>query len=126
FAAVTKRKHTKNLAEELIEVVGVGVDRIQRHFDKVRGDIDAWKGYELADGRAKEVIYDAFIGRGIDCPQHLGKRVHQLYFAGVEPAFFDRTMWSLSNAFTSAFKELEPIPQMRAAESLQPFLAHYN
>ncbi|MDP1570823.1 MAG: DUF932 domain-containing protein [Vicinamibacterales bacterium] len=126
FAAITKRKHTKHLERELIEVVSVGVDRIQRHFDKVRSDIDAWRGFELPDGRAKEVIYDAFIGRGIDAPQHLGKRVHQLYFAGVEPAFFPRNMWSLSNAFTSAFKELDPIPQMKAAESLQPFLAQFN
>jgi hypothetical protein len=31
-------------------------------------------------------------------------------------------MWSLSNAFTSAFKELEPIPQFRATARLAGFL----
>jgi hypothetical protein len=31
-------------------------------------------------------------------------------------------MWSLSNAFTSAFKELEPIPQFRATAKLAGFL----
>jgi hypothetical protein len=31
-------------------------------------------------------------------------------------------MWSLSNAFTSAFKELDPIPQFRATAKLGRFL----
>jgi hypothetical protein len=31
-------------------------------------------------------------------------------------------MWSLSNAFPSAFKELEPIPQFRAIAKLAGFL----
>jgi hypothetical protein len=30
-------------------------------------------------------------------------------------------MWSLSNAFTSAFKELEPIPQYKATAKLAGF-----
>ena len=32
-------------------------------------------------------------------------------------AFQPRTIWSLSNAFTSAFKELDPIPQFRLRQS---------
>ena len=36
--------------------------------------------------------------------------------------FNSRTMWSLSNAFTSAFKELDPIPQFRATAKLGRFL----
>jgi hypothetical protein len=31
-------------------------------------------------------------------------------------------MWSLSNAFTSGFKELDPIPQFRATAKLGRFL----
>jgi hypothetical protein len=31
-------------------------------------------------------------------------------------------MWSLSNAFTSAFKQLEPIPHFRATAKLAGFL----
>jgi hypothetical protein len=31
-------------------------------------------------------------------------------------------MWSLSNAFTSAFKELDPIPQFRPTAKLGRFL----
>ena len=33
-----------------------------------------------------------------------------------------RTIWSLSNAFTSAFKELDPIRQFKATANLGEFL----
>jgi hypothetical protein len=36
--------------------------------------------------------------------------------------FRSRTIWSLSNAFTSAFKELDPIPQFKATAKLGEFL----
>jgi hypothetical protein len=31
-------------------------------------------------------------------------------------------MWSLSNAFTSAFKKLDPVPQFKATAKLGEFL----
>ena len=40
----------------------------------------------------------------------------------VHDEFQPRTTWSLSNAFTSAFKELEPIPQYNATVKLAGFL----
>jgi hypothetical protein len=40
--------------------------------------------------------------------------VHRLYFEPEYPEFSARTMWSLSNAFTSAFKKLDPIPPFKA------------
>ena len=43
-------------------------------------------------------------------------------FQPVHEEFEPRTMWSLSNAFTSAFKELEPIPQYKATARLAGFL----
>jgi hypothetical protein len=39
--------------------------------------------------------------------------VHELYFEPKYEEFKSRTIWSLSNAFTSAFKQLDPIPQFR-------------
>jgi len=36
--------------------------------------------------------------------------------------FKARTIWSLSNAFTSAFKELDPIPQFKATAKLAGFI----
>ena len=40
--------------------------------------------------------------------------MHDLYFAPKYEEFQSRTIWSLSIAFTSAFKELDPIPQFKA------------
>jgi len=34
-----------------------------------------------------------------------------------------RTMWSLSNAFTSAFKELDPVPQFKTTAKLGAFVS---
>jgi hypothetical protein len=48
--------------------------------------------------------------------------VHDLYFEPKYEDFQSRTIWSLSNAFTSAFKELDPIPQFRATAKLGEFL----
>jgi hypothetical protein len=48
--------------------------------------------------------------------------VHDFYFEPQYEEFRPRTMWSLSNAFTSAFKELDPIPQFKATAKLGAFL----
>ena len=55
-------------------------------------------------------------------PKHLARTVHDLYFEPTYEAFRPRTIWSLSNSFTSAFKELEPIPQFKATAKLGEFL----
>ena len=58
----------------------------------------------------------------LDAAKSLLPDVHLLYFEPQYPEFSPRTMWSLSNAFTSAFKELEPIPQFKATAKLGEFL----
>jgi len=55
--------------------------------------------------------------------QSLLPEVHRLYFEPQYPEFSARTMWSLSNAFTSAFKKLDPVPQFKATAKLGGFLA---
>jgi hypothetical protein len=55
-------------------------------------------------------------------PRHLAHTVHDRYFNPTHDEFAPRTLWSLSNAFTSAFKELEPIPQFKATARLGEFL----
>jgi hypothetical protein len=71
---------------------------------------------------AKLIIYQAFIESDLEVPKHLARPVHDRYFNPAHEDFAPRTMWSLSNAFTSAFKELDPIPQFRATAKLGPFL----
>jgi hypothetical protein len=45
-----------------------------------------------------------------------------VYFEPEYPEFSPRTMWSMSNAFTSAFKKLDPVPQFKATAKLGEFL----
>jgi hypothetical protein len=113
-------KHTKNLS--LVDTLAVGVERMQRNFEPVRKQVEAWKGTRLADEAAKLVIYRAFVEGELDVPKHLARRVHDLYFSPQIDQFAPQTTWSLSNAFTSAFKELDPIPQFRATAKLASFL----
>ena len=61
-------------------------------------------------------------GRQTGSPKHLARTVHDLYFEPKYEEFRPRTIWSLSNAFTSAFKELDPIPQFKATAKLGEFL----
>ena len=76
----------------------------------------------MAEVTAKEVIYEAFIEGRLEAPKHLARSVHDLYFEPKYEEFRPRTIWSLSNAFTSAFKELDPIPQFKATAKLGEFL----
>src|SRR6267154_3286193 len=95
-------KHTKHLS--LVDILSVGVDRMQRNFEPMRKQVEAWKGTRLPDETAKLVIYRAFVEGKLDAPKHLARRVHDQYFDPQVEEFAPRTVWSLSNAFTSAFK----------------------
>jgi hypothetical protein len=88
----------------------------------VRRQVEAWRDQQLSTAAAKLAIYRAFIEGDLDIPKHLARKVHELYFTPQHPEFEPRTMWSLSNAFTSAFKELDPIPQFRATAKVGHFL----
>ena len=113
-------KHSKSFS--LIDCVSVGVDRMQRNFDPMRKQVEAWQRSELTDVTAKVVIYEAFVEGKLEAPKHLARNVHDLYFEPKYEEFRSRTIWSLSNAFTSAFKELDPIPQFKATAKLGQFL----
>jgi hypothetical protein len=113
-------KHSKSFS--LIDCISVGMDRMQRNFDQMRKQVEAWQKSELADVTAKVVIYEAFIEGRLEVPKHLARTVHDLYFEPTYEEFQSRTIWSLSNAFPSAFKELDPIPQFRATAKLGEFL----
>jgi hypothetical protein len=84
--------------------------------------VEVWQRNELTDVTAKVVIYEAFIEGALEAPKHLARSVHVLYFEPKYEEFRPRTIWSLSNAFTSAFKELDPIPQFKATAGLGEFL----
>ena len=109
-------------AFSLIDWISVGVDRMQRNFEPMRKQVEAWQRSEIMDVSAKVIIYEAFVEGKLEAPKHLARTVHDLYFEPQYEDFRPRTIWSLSNAFTSAFKELEPIPQFKATAKLGEFL----
>ena len=113
-------KHSKNFSLE--DSLSMRVDRMQRNFEPMRRQVESWRAQQLSTAAAKLTIYRAFIEGDLEIPKHLAPRVHELYFRPQHAEFESRTMWSLSNAFTSAFKELDPIPQFRATARLARFL----
>ncbi len=110
----------------LEDVLAIAVDRMQRHFVPMLNRVNAWQGHELAASAAKLVIYEAFIAGKLGVAKHLAKDVHRLYFEPEHEEFTPRTMWSLSNAFTSAFKKLDPVPRFKATAALAPYLARFE
>jgi hypothetical protein len=88
----------------------------------MRQQVEPWRQSQLTDVAPKIIIYQAFIEGELDVPKHLARRVHEHYFEPRHEEFRPRTMWSSSNAFTSAFKELDPIPHFEAAARLGSFL----
>ena len=113
-------KHSKHFS--LQDSLAIGVDRMQRNFEPMRRQTEQWREQQLSNASAKLIIYRAFIEGDLQAPKHLAGVVHDLYFQPKYEEFQPRTMWSLSNAFTSAFKELEPIPQFKATAKLGVFL----
>lgn len=119
FTPIT-RKHSKHL--DVVDVIDGAVGRMQRHFDPMRRRIEVWRNHNLADDAARLVIYRAFIEGDLSVPRRLARDVHRLYFEPEQPEFEARTAWSLSNAFTSAFKVLPPVPRFQATAKFGAFL----
>src|SRR5437870_13260101 len=113
-------KHTKRFS--LVDAVSIGVDRMQRSFEPMQRQVETWRASRIEDEAAKLVIYRAFVEGDLEVPKHLARRVHDLYFSPTIEEFAPRTRWRLGNAFTSALKELDPIPQFSATAKLAPFL----
>lgn len=117
-------KHSSSF--NLIDTLSVGVDRIQRNFEPMQRQVESWRQTQITDERAKLIFYSAFIDGKLEAPRTLLPEVHRLYFEPQHREFAPRTMWSLSNAFTSAFKKLDPVPQFKATAKLGSFLAQLN
>lgn len=125
FSIGIRNSHDKNMrlaAVVGVRVLSVGADEMQRNFDPMRKQVESWRQSQLSDQDAKLTIYRAFIESDLEVPKNLARVVHDLYFRPAHPEFEPRTLWSRSNAFTSAFKQLEPIPQFKATAKLAGFL----
>jgi hypothetical protein len=114
-------KHSKHF--DMQDALTLGIDRIQRNFGPLSEHVTKWQKHTLEDEAAKSVIYDAFVMNNF--PQRVMRSVHDHYFTPKYEDFKPRTFWSLSNAFTSGFKNLKPVPQFQATARLGKFLGAY-
>jgi hypothetical protein len=69
-------KYSKSFSP--IDCISVGVDRMQRNFELIRKQVEAWQRSELTDVTAKVVIYEAFVEGKLEVPKHLARTVHDL------------------------------------------------
>ncbi|MEX2264621.1 MAG: hypothetical protein WD696_21885 [Bryobacteraceae bacterium] len=109
-------KHSKSFS--LVDALSIGVDRMQRNFDPMQKQIETGRESQISDVTAKLVIYRAFVESELEVPKHLARPVHDHYFNPQLEEFQPRTIWSLSNAFTSALKKMDAVPQFRATARL--------
>jgi hypothetical protein len=114
-------KHSKNFS--LQDSLCIGVDRMQRNFEPMKRQVEQWREAQIPDVTAKLIIYRAFVDGELEAPSSLMALVHRNYFQPTHEEFTPRTIWSLSNAFTSGFKQLDPIPQFKATAKLGEFLS---
>lgn len=84
----------------------------------MREQVGTGRRVSLPTSTAQVVIYEAFVKGKLEAPKHVARTVHDLYFEPKYKQFRPRTIWNLSNAFTSALKELDPIPLFRATMQL--------
>jgi hypothetical protein len=91
-------KHTKHLS--LVDILSVGVDRMQRNFEPMRKQVEAWRARQLFDEAAKLIVYRALIEGELEVPKHPARVVHSRYFDPQYKEVAPRTLWSLSNAFS--------------------------
>ena len=51
---------------------------MQRNFEPMRKQVEAWQGSELTDVTVKVVIYDAFVEGKLEAPKHLARTFERL------------------------------------------------
>lgn len=124
------RKHTSGLY--LRDVLIIGLEKMVKLIDPVRTSIQTMQDTFIHNAEAKEIILDALF-KGV-IPKHLLEPIYNYYFVPEQAyetpseieAFTGHTLWSMSNAFTSSIKMLNPIAQFqytaKVAEYFKPIV----
>ena len=116
-------KHTAKF--HLKDAIAIAVDRIHRGLGTLADRIKEMRTFGLTDNDARLMIYGAFMEKAIKgVPRHMMPLVHGNYFEPEQEDFRPRNLWSLSNAFTSAFKTLAPLKQFEATAKLAAYLTN--
>jgi hypothetical protein len=115
-------KHSKNF--NLTNALSVGIDEAQRGFEPMRKRVETWQQTTITDDEAKLTLFRAFIEDELDAPKHLAKEVWKQWREPQHAEFQPRTKFSLENAFTGAFHQLDAVPMYRATASLAKMLSN--
>jgi hypothetical protein len=115
------RKHTSNL--RIVDEVDMGVQGYFEQYEGIKKLTAHMREYEMTDTEAERFIFHAF--RAKLAPLNLFHDVAKNYFEPPHPEFRDRTMWSMNNAFTEAYKALKPAPKMAYTRQLSKFQGAY-
>jgi hypothetical protein len=86
-------KHSKNFNR--IDTLSVGADRIQRNFQPMQPQVEGWRPRQIADERAKLILYSAFVDGKLEAPRSLLPEVHRLYCEPQYPDFSPRNRMEL-------------------------------
>jgi hypothetical protein len=116
------KKHSKSL--DLIDTLSIGVDKMQRSFEPMKGRILTWKATKLSVKEGQLLIYRAYLENKF--PLQAMKQTHQEFFRPSYEEFEGRSLFSLHNAFTSAFKQLNAMRMYHETARLGTYFQNLN
>ena len=111
-----RRKHTRFAVRDLRQLTARAIGQLGTHLVQLDKRIAAYQQMCLTDSRAHDLVIKATDCRAITTSQipevlaHWRKPEHE--------EFRPRTAWSLFNAFTEAFKEINPHTAIARGEAL--------
>ncbi len=111
-----RRKHTRFAVRDLRQLTARAVGQLGTHLVQLENRIDAYRELRVNDSRAHDLVIKATDCRAIttsQIPEVLGEWRNPTH-----EAFRPRNAWSLFNAFTEAFKGINPHTAITRGEAL--------
>ena len=99
---VLGRKHTKNIFDDLDSLVVGAMEILFKHWKSHLARVESYKGFDLCDSQAHDLIAKAFLAGAIAKTQ-IADVIEQFHTPN-HPEFSDRNLWRLHNAFTEVWK----------------------
>lgn len=115
-----RRKHTRFAARDLRQLTARAVGQLGTKLVQLDRRIEAYRDLRLTESRAHDLVVRATDCRAITSSQIPGMLAHWR-----EPQYEEfrpRTAWSLFNAFTEVFKEINPHTAITRGEALHGLL----
>jgi hypothetical protein len=105
-----KKRHTKRL--DLASEISPALDRYFEALPIMSNLIERMQNHSLSTACVNALLIESFTSPASPLPIRLLPTVKALYFDDTEQRdkFPDRSLWSLNNAYTEAFKSLKPEP----------------